>query len=474
MEVASDAQTLRLYSRDASPFAVEPAAVARVRDAAEVVECLQLGLPVTARAGGSSVAGQCLGAGLIVDTSGLGGVELDGDAVWAGAGVVLDELNGALASSGVMIGPDVTSSQWARVGGLVGTNACGSRSLRFGRFGDALLEADVVMADGSVSTLSRGSAVWPSLAAVLDGLEEDVAEAWPQQHRGFGGYALDAFARRGDPLALVPGSEGTLCVVTRARLAVVPRPSSRVISRAEFPSLRAALDVAPSCAASGASAVEVLDSHLTGGDPVLLVEHLDEPAPLPRGFSRLSPADGEAAWAMRRSALARLEAAGTNAIALFEDPAVAPERAGAFADELLALLSRFDFDAVVYGHAAAGCLHVRPLVSRAEPRLAERLLQALEEVAELVASYEGAITGEHGWGLARSHLAERALGPELYERCRAVKRAWDPDGILNPGRIVDADRPEPSWISALWGTQSRTATGYSPPCQPKCFEPRSQ
>jgi FAD/FMN-containing dehydrogenase len=222
------------------------------------------------------------------------------------------------------------------------------------------------------------------------------------------------------------------------------------VSRAEFGSLRAALDVAPECAATGASAVEVLDTHLTGGAPVLLVEHLDDDvgraALLPPPFDRLGDEDADAAWAMRREALARLEAAGTSAIALFEDPAVAPERAGAFADDLLALLGGFGLDAVVYGHAAAGCLHVRPLVTPGDATLAGRLLRALGEVAELVRSYDGAITGEHGWGIARSHLVERAMGPDLYERCRAVKAAWDPAGVLNPGRIVDAEPPRPDMI----------------------------
>jgi FAD/FMN-containing dehydrogenase len=449
VDVAIDAETLGLYARDRSPFVVEPLAVARVRSVDEVAECVgaacRLGVPVTARAGGSSVAGQCLGSGLVVDTSLLGGVVVDGDSVWAGAGVVLDDLNAALGDR--MIGPDVTSSQWARVGGLLGTNACGSRSLAFGRFADVLLEAAVVRADGSVELLSRSDPHWPSLRAVQDGLGRDLLAAWPSQHRGFGGYALDAFAASGSPLSLVPGSEGTLCLVTRARLSVVPRPSSRVISRAEFASLRAALDVAPECALGGASAVEVLDSHLTGGAPVLLVEHLDAEPRLPAGFTRLSPSDGEEAWSRRREALARLEAGGTTAVALFEDPAVAPERAGAFADELLALLRRFDFDAVVYGHAAAGCLHVRPLVSARDSGVAERLLRALEEVSSLVSSYDGAITGEHGWGLARSHLARRAMGPELYERCVAVKRAWDPDGVLNPGRIVNAEPPRPETLA---------------------------
>src|SRR3954465_103359 len=192
VDVAVDAETLGLYARDRSPFVVEPLAVARVRSAAEVAACVaaaaSVGVPVTARAGGSSVAGQCLGAGLVVDTSALGGFSLEGASVWAGAGVGLDALNASLGD--VMIGPDVTSSQSARVGGLVGTNACGSRSLRYGRFADALLEAEVVRADGSVSVLSRSSPAWPSLRAVLNGLGKEVSASWPAQHRGFGGYGL--------------------------------------------------------------------------------------------------------------------------------------------------------------------------------------------------------------------------------------------------------------------------------------------
>jgi FAD/FMN-containing dehydrogenase len=454
VDVRDDPATRARYARDQSPFRVEPAAVGFPRDAGEVAECLSYGLPVTARAGGSSVAGQCLGTGLVLDVSGLRGVEFAGEGgeAWVGAGEVLDELNRVLAATGRMIGPDLTSSQWAQVGGLVGTNACGSRSLRYGRFADALLAAEVVRADGSVEMLSRGDECWPSLAAVLDGLPALVDASWPRQHRGFGGYALDGFASHRDPLSLVPGSEGTLCVVTRALLSTVVLPSSRVVSRAEFRSLRAALDAAPELALTGASAVEVLDSHLTGGPPVLLVEHLDSSPSLPAPFERLSTADGEAAWAQRREALVRLEADGMTAVALFEDPAVAPERAGEFADALLELLRGFGFDAVVYGHAAAGCLHVRPLVAALSPEVARRLLRSLDAVAELVASFGGAITGEHGWGLARSHLAADAVGPELYSRMVAVKRAWDPDGILNPGRIVDARPPSPGDFAANGGS----------------------
>ena len=198
VDVAVDAETLGLYARDRSPFVVEPMAVARVRSADEVAACVvaaaRVGVPVTARAGGSSVAGQCLGSGLVVDTSLLGGVVLDGSSVWAGAGVGLDALNAALGE--VMIGPDVTSSQWARVGGLVGTNACGSRSLLFGRFADALLEAEVVRADGSVSVLSRSSESWPSLLEALDGLGRRCLRRGRRSTAGSGDTRSTRSARR--------------------------------------------------------------------------------------------------------------------------------------------------------------------------------------------------------------------------------------------------------------------------------------
>jgi FAD/FMN-containing dehydrogenase len=151
-------------------------------------------------------------------------------------------------------------------------------------------------------------------------------------------------------------------------------------------------------------------------------------------------------WSLRRRALDLLAARGAVPVAVFEDPAVAPERAGAFADDLLARLARRGLDrVVVYGHAGAGCLHVRPLCDPADPHTGPRLLDALDEVADVVAAHGGVLTGEHGWGLARSHLAPRALGAALYRRCERVKRAWDPGGVLNPGRIVGARHPGAAW-----------------------------
>ncbi|MDX6699564.1 MAG: hypothetical protein QOE65_2961 [Solirubrobacteraceae bacterium] len=475
------------YARDRSPFALTPALAVAARDARDVARVVRAatahGVALTARAGGSSVAGQCLGTGVVLDTSPLRGVELEGEDAWCAVGESLDDVNRALAPSGRAVGPDVTASDLARVGGMVGTNACGSRSLRYGRMGDAVRGVEGAWADGEPLSLGPGEVparLAAGLARVADGLETDLDAGWPgyepspgggppparhssggppPARRSFGGYRLDAFAREGDALSLVPGSEGTLCVLTRVRLATVARPAARALVEVRAPSLRAALDRAPACAATGAAAVEVLDGHLLDaagldGAARLLVEYLDDPegprrlrAALPRDeLVTLSGPDAARMWDLRRRALELLAARGPVPVAIFEDPAVAPERTGAFADDLLAALARRGLDrVVVYGHAGAGCLHVRPLCDPAEPDAGPRLLGALEDVAEVVARHGGALTGEHGWGLARSHLAPAALGAALYARCAAVKRAWDPGGVLNPGRIVDGRDPRDAW-----------------------------
>lgn len=476
LELRLDDEALERYARDQSPFRRRPAAVLAARDAGEVAAAVRAagesGVPVTARAGGSSVAGQCLGSGLIVDVSGLRGIEPVGDgSVWCGAGETLDELNAALAPQGRMIGPDVISSRSARVGGLVGTNACGSRSMLYGRFADALLEAEVVLADGSEVTLRRGEVpetLRGGLAAAVEGLDEALGE-WPRQPRDPGGYRLPALEQHRDALSLVPGSEGTLCLLCRARLATLPRPERRSLAIAAFGSLRAALDAAPGVAAGGASAVEVLDARLleatrasgldaldAGTEAALIVEFLDDAAD--RGADRvragaagaeqavgLSGDDAELAWELRGRAVELVSrgptAGGRIPLACFEDPAVPPERAGAFCDALLELLGLFGFEAIVYGHAAAGCLHVRPLCDPADARLPDRLLDAAEAVCDLVGEWGGSLTGEHGWGLSRSHLLARALGPDLQARFEAVKRAFDPDGLLNPGIVVGGHDP---------------------------------
>lgn len=455
------------YARDKSSFQVLPAAVAVVRNADEVGALVEAAavhsLPLTARAGGSSVAGQCLGQGLIVDLAGLAGIEPvaggpDGvvEKVVCGPGALLDDVNATLAGHGRQIGPDTTSSMVAKAGGLVGTNACGARSLRYGRFGDHLAGAEVVMAGGGKAVLVPGGvpdALAEPLAAQRQRAESAVKH-WPRQHRTYGGYRLDAFAETGDALSLVAGSEGTLCIATSLTLGTVPRPERRVLDAVGYPTMRAALDSTAAFVERGAVAVELLDSHQLAAarrenmkvpgsasdQALLLVEYLDtEPATI--SGERLEGEEAEWVWLLRQAALWLATSGGRIPVAVFEDPAVSPERLGSFADAIQQLLARIGFEAIVYGHAAAGCLHVRPIVDPDDPELARRLEVCLPAVVDLVGEYGGALTGEHGWGLARSYLAASAVGHDVYECFREIKHIFDPREALNPGKIVGGHDP---------------------------------
>ena len=347
IDVRVDDPTRAAYARDRSPFALTPAAVALPREDGEVAACVAaaaaLGMPVTARAGGSSVAGQCLGSGLVVDTSALAGVEPGADdACWAGVGETLDDLNAALAGHGRMIGPDVTSSP-------VGARRRAGRHERV-RLAIAAPRPLRRRAAGGRRGARRRDARAPDRGR--PGLARAGGGAHPPRRPADRALAAPAPRLRRLRARRIRRAAAIRCRSSRGRRArsawsrarcwrPLHAPRARLISRAEFPTLRAAIDAAPACARTGASAVEVLDSHLTGGAPVLLVEHLDDPGGprrLPAPFELLGHAEGEAAWALRREALARLEAGGITAISLFEDPAVEPERAGAFADELIELL----------------------------------------------------------------------------------------------------------------------------------------
>lgn len=469
LDLRGDSDSVERYSRDSSSFRVEPAAVVIARGVEDVAVAVSAaaehGLSVTARAGGSSVAGQCLGRGLVLDTSGIDWIEVGDGTVSCGPGAVLDRLNRELAKHDRQVGPDVTSSQWACVGGLIATNACGARSATYGRFGDILLEASVVWADGSEEVLRPGETperLKTGLESVGDGLE-DALESWPKQHRSYGGYRLDTFQKSRDAISLVPGSEGTLCLVTEAKLKTVPLPKERDLVLVEFDGLLDALDAAEALAATGASAVEILDSHVLaaarerggadflgeGAQAVLLVEYLDSERPaggrLSEGLASrsrlLNGEEAESAWRMRMNALSLTTDVGRVPIAFFEDPAVKPGSAREFCESLLELLSHFGFEAVIYGHAAATCLHVRPLCDPADLSIAAKLELAAPAVAELVREFGGAVTGEHGWGLSRSYLARETLGKDIYGCFERVKAAFDPQGVLNPGIIVGGREP---------------------------------
>jgi FAD/FMN-containing dehydrogenase/Fe-S oxidoreductase len=387
--------------------------------------------------------------------------------------VVLDRLNAAAAAHGLLFGPDVASASRATLGGMVSNNSAGARSIAYGLTADAVLELDVVLADGTRATLRRGGPVPPALEALRP---LAAAGRFPSLLRRVSGYNLDALAgEEPDWPRLFAGSEGTLALIRSALLRLVERPPARGLALLSYDSVQAALEATVGLLEDGPSAIELMDRALLdpanrapgsaeavalagmadGAEALLLVEHSGPPEEiaaslrrLPRARVLLDPAAQAAVWSVRRSGIARAlgadrvrAASSRDALPLpfIEDPAVPPERLPAFARGLRALLDEEDVPAVIYGHVSVGCLHVRPMIDLRQPGRLAGLRRIAEATADLVAANGGSLSGEHGDGRARSELLPRMYPPETIAAFAALKRALDPAGLLNPGVIVDAE-----------------------------------
>ncbi|HEU4911302.1 MAG TPA: FAD-linked oxidase C-terminal domain-containing protein, partial [Actinomycetes bacterium] len=502
-EVAFDDYTRHLFSRDASMYAVRPLGVAFPRHSddvsAAVTAAASFGVPVVARGAGTSLAGQTVGPGLVVDTSRhLHRVrEIDPEAGTAlvDAGVVADDLNRAAAAYGLMFGPDTSTGNRATIGGMVGNNSAGSGSVRYGMTADHVRALDVVLADGSRARFEpvgeaerERRAAWDSLeGSIYRGLPglvshhaRAIAHDYPPFWRRSGGYRLDALARALptiDLASFVTGSEGTLAVATQALVGLVPKPRRTVFAVGHFVSVAAAIAATEDALACDPAQVELLDRTIIelsrqkleyadlaaslDGDPgaLLFVAFSgDDDAEVRAGLDRLdalwtrhrhgyrtiraeTAAARTALLKVRRSGLGLLMAAAVGTrrpLAFVEDTAVDPSRLADYAERFRAVIDRHGLTAGFYGHASVGCLHVRPFVDLTDPAQVETMRAVATEVKDLVAEFGGVNSSEHGDGLVRSEFNRDVYGEDLYRAMREVKALFDPAGVLNPGKIVDA------------------------------------
>lgn len=502
-EVRFDAVSRALYSTDASVYQIHPIGVVVPRTREDIVTTVQLcdryRCPLTMRGGGTSQAGQAIGAGLQVDTSKYYNriLELNVDEHWAVVepGIVLDELNAALRPHGLRFAPDISTASRATVGGMMANNSSGARSVLYGKTIDHVLEQRVVLADGSLAHFrplsataldrictgaSLESAGYRIVRQLATAHAEEIDRRYPNILRRVGGYNLDAFvdpSRPFDLTRLIVGSEGTLAVVLDAKIRLVPLPKAKAVVTIQFEELLEALAAAPVVLAHKPSAVEVMDSFILDntkqspaldrmrqtfieGDPgaLLCVEfYADRDEDLPprlqaleadlrsrrlgyRYFHALDLPTQARIWGLREAALGLSMAMREEAksISFVEDTAVAPERLRDYIERFLALVHRHGTKAGVYAHASVGCLHVRPVVNLKTDAGVKTFEALARDVADLVLEFGGALSGEHGDGLVRSPFMRQMFGPVLYEAFRDIKRTFDPHGILNPGKIVDA------------------------------------
>jgi FAD/FMN-containing dehydrogenase/Fe-S oxidoreductase len=502
-ETAFDDYTRHLFARDASMYSIRPLGVVFPRDADDVAAAVSVagtyGIPVVPRGGGTSLAGQTVGPGLVLDLSRHMSRILEIDAAARTArvqpGVVQDQLNRAAAPHGLMFGPDTSTSNRATIGGMLGNNSAGSGSVRYGMTIDHTRELDVVLSDASTAHFAPVTEAERTRRAGLETLEghlyrrlpellaaheRAIAEDFPPYWRQACGYRLDRLADGDTPFDLakfVVGSEGTLVVATEALVDLVPKPRRTVIAVGHFTSAFAAIAATEDALACDPAAVEMLDRTIldlsrskieyaalgsilegdpdallfvsfSGDDDRELIGRLDRLTALwarhRHGYHTLraeTPAQQDALLKVRKSGLGLLMASSTGSrrpLAFIEDTAVDPANLLDYTKRFAEVLDRHGLKAGFYGHCSVGCLHIRPFVDVSRPADVRRMRTVAEEIKNLVKEYGGTNSSEHGDGLARSEFNREMFGDELYEAMRAVKRVFDPDDRMNPGKIVDA------------------------------------
>ncbi len=488
-----------LYSTDSSSYRLLPDAVLVAGAVEDLYIAAQVaaehGVSLCPRGAGTSVAGQAIGTGIVVDCFKLDRIlEIDADGRRARVepGVIQASLNAAAAAYGLEFGPDTSTVDQATIGGMVGNNSSGSRSIIYGQSVDKLLglrtvliggdELDLgVCADDDLSsgvTGPQARAIAAELAAMRRRSRAAIATGYPQTSRCTSGYNLRCLLDRRPNLArLLAGSEGSLALFTMLDVELDPLPETRVGAALTFATIRQALEANVALLSTGPSAVELLDLDplrrapnlstfrllaplLANGDPAMLtVEYQGSEEEARAGLARLRTIQGElgvrevvwledraalgAAAALRRAVLPLLMGApgAERPAAIVEDTAVAPEHLADFVDQFQRIIAAHGAKASFTGHASAGCLHVRPLLDLKSVAGVAKLDAIAREVGQLVCDYHGAVSGEHGCGIARSWILPRLFGAELYAEFVALKKVFDPRNLLGPGHVVDGPSP---------------------------------
>ena len=465
------------YSEGAGIHRILPAAVAVPRGVDELQQLVgwaaETGTPLVPRGAGSGMAGGSVGRGVIVDVSqGFRWIAPDWAArtLWAGASVTWAEVTAAARPFGLRLAPDPSSGAFATSGGMVATNAAGPRSVRCGSVRSWVEAVEILEADGGARRVERGvqgTARWP-----LDHAGRELVRArFPRTRKSSAGYALDRYADSATELDLLIGSEGTLAFVTAVQWRLEPIPADVAGVALGFADLEALAEAVPYLVALNPSAVELLDRTLLGMvrdagadvppglDALLLVEFERETQAAARGVvgdavrglsasaahvaTAVDRAGLEALWAVRRlasPALARLPD-GRRSLQVIEDGCVPLERLADYVAGIRAAAERRGVPVAMFGHAGDGHVHVNALPDVSAPGWLDAIASLYADAADLLLRLGGTPSGEHGVGRLRAGLLERFYGREVMALFRALKQAYDPRSILNPGVIL----PSTDW-----------------------------
>jgi FAD/FMN-containing dehydrogenase/Fe-S oxidoreductase len=527
-DIRLDAGSRVLYSTDASIYQIEPLGVVLPRTQDDLHCAVELAakykVPILPRGSGSSLAGQAVGEALILDCSRwldqIVEINVDAKTATVEPGVVLSTLNRAAAKYGLQFGPDPASAERATMGGIIGNNATGAHSILYGMTADHLLSADVILSDGSLETLdnlsfdnrnlnpeSRLSNIVLAAREIGEKYTEAIQQHYPKSWRNSAGYRLNYLlpwspsrppqwmgenyppGQNGkiNLAALLAGSEGTLAVIRRATIQLVPKPKYTILGILSYHSNAEACDAVPGLLEHHPSAIELIPQMIlrlargipayarqmgwVSGDPaaVLVVEFSgDRPEVLKEAVRHLrddvvvaeSSEEQARVWNIRKVGLGILDSRQQPArsTTFIEDCAIPVERLGDFVRAMEKILSDHRTEGGMYAHASAGCLHIRPILNLKTSAGVRALRGIAEQTLALTLRLGGSMASEHGDGIARGEWLKQTYGEELIAAMRALKNAADPDGLLNPGKLFDAPpmdshlRYGPNYQTHVWKT----------------------
>ena len=503
-DVRDDALSRALFSTDASIYQITPAAVAfpkTIEETAEVVQAaVAEGVPIVPRGAGTGLAGGAVGRGLVIDLSRhnrqISDFNLDDHSVRVRAGVVLDQLNNFGMPHKLCFGPDVSTSSRATLGGMIANNSSGARAPIYGTTIDHVRSLELVLANGEIVELGEGLPGLNKHAADIDAriqalapeirerFHQDIVKRWP-------GYGLDRYLRAGTPdlSKLLGGSEGTLGLVFGAKLNLVPLPKKKGLCLIYFDDIIEAMQATVELLDLGPAGIEHIDDVLldqTKGQrefqrardimlldekpakSMLMVEFYEDEMDKVQHVigkklgtrTQVCQTAEEMAhvWNLRKAGLSLLTGrpGAAKPTAGVEDACIPPKHLPDFVRGLLEVLGPLGLEASFYGHAASGLLHVRPVVDLHDGEDLKKFRAVADTVSALTKQFKGSLAAEHGVGIARTEFVEYQIGHDLVALMREIKRVFDPDGMMNPGKIFPND-------DARIDTNLRMGAGHATP-----------
>ncbi|MBC7784715.1 MAG: FAD-binding protein, partial [Burkholderiales bacterium] len=493
-----------LYATDASIYQVKPLGVVVPADEVDVRNllrwCDRRRVPVLGRGGGTSLAGQCVNAAIVCDLSQMCREVISFDpaarTLHVQPGISIDQVNRWLAGgdSNLFFAPDPATAAQCAIGGAIGNNAAGARSLRYGRTSENLAGVEIVLPGGEKTWLDPGAGrrcpialrLAREVVALAAHYDDEIRARFPKLNRRNAGYGIDLILHQLDAgvpeedldlSGLICGSEGTLGVIVSAKLKLHPLPRAKGLAIISFPTLEESIDSVIGILATGAIAVELLDEEVLtaaagnnvcreyldllppiGAEvpkAVLYVEYQNESDDdaIARGFQQLralmvgrpmnlfmDAASMARAWALRKAGEPLLHGLGAHRkpLTFVEDNSIPVKNLSRFVREFKRIVGEHGTRAAYWAHVSVGVLHVRPMLDLHDAGDRDRMISIAQQIADLARDCGGVMSGEHGDGRARGPLLERFYGPAIMECFRQIKCVFDPNSILNPGMIVSA------------------------------------